>query len=103
MTEQHEAHKLMPDEIAASLPPLYSSERIDDPVVTLKWFTPDSSWTWYVLEFDPTERLCFGVVVGHQREHGYFSLDEIEQLRGPLGLPVERDLYWKPIPASKCP
>jgi hypothetical protein len=56
-----------------------------------------------VLEFDPVERLCFGLVVGHERELGYFSLDELKSLRGPLGLPIERDLYWTPCPLSKVP
>lgn len=32
-------------------------------------------------------------------EWGYFSLREIETVRfPPFGLPVERDLYWKPQP-----
>jgi hypothetical protein len=29
-------------------------------------------------------------------ELGYFSLDELESVRGPFGLKIERDLYWKP-------
>lgn len=29
-------------------------------------------------------------------ELGYFSLTELEAVRGPLGLPIERDLYFKP-------
>jgi hypothetical protein len=41
------------------------------------------------------------LVDGFERELGYFSLDELEQLRGPLGLPVERDLYWKPTLLSE--
>ena len=68
----------------------------------VKWFTPDAGWTWFVIEFDPAERLCFGYIIGHEREFGYFSLDEIESLRGPLGLKVERDLYWEPKPISQC-
>ncbi|MCL6481523.1 MAG: DUF2958 domain-containing protein [Firmicutes bacterium] len=36
-----------------------------------------------------------------ESELGYFSLDELESIRGPLGLKVERDLYWKPVPLSK--
>ena len=96
------AHDLMPSEMAALIPPLYATEKVPDPVVQLKWFTPDSSWTWYVLEYDPQERRCFGLVVGHERELGYFSLDELLKVRGPLGLPIERDLYWRPTPLSQC-
>jgi hypothetical protein len=36
------------------------------------------------------------LVDGHCRELGYFVLSELEEVRGPMGLPIERDLYWKP-------
>lgn len=38
--------------------------------------------------------LFFGYVIGLEAELGYFSLSELEQIRGALGLPVERDLYF---------
>lgn len=94
--------RLLPDELAATLPPLYATERSDDPLALVKFFTPDSSWTWYVTEFDPAERRCFGLVIGHERELGYFSLAELESVRGPLGLPIERDLDFTPTPLSRC-
>lgn len=96
------AHDLMPESIANTIPALYATQHDEDPLVRVKWFTPDSSWTWYVTEYDPAERLCFGLVIGHEREFGYFSLAEIEEVRGPLGLPVERDLYFQLKPASQC-
>lgn len=96
------AHDLLPDKFLTRLPPRYGTEQQDDPIAHLKWFTPDSSWTWYVLEYDPADRLCFGLVIGQERELGYFSLDELLTLRGPLGLKVERDLYWEPRPLSQC-
>jgi len=34
-------------------------------------------------------------VEGHCKELGYVTLSELEAVRGPMGLPVERDLYWK--------
>ncbi len=96
------AYDLIPDDVADLLPHLYATENDSDPVAHIKWFTPDSSWTWYVTEYDPKQRLCFGLVIGHARELGYFSLEEIRQARGPLGLPIERDLYFKPTPLSQC-
>jgi hypothetical protein len=92
----------MPESIARTIPPLYATQHDSDPLVRVKWFTPDSSWTWYVTEFDPVDRLRFGLVIGREREFGYFSLTEIEKTRGPLGLRIERDLYFPPTPASKC-
>ena len=40
----------------------------------------------------------FGLVDGHEKELGYVSLNELRSVRGPLGLPIERDLYWQPKP-----
>jgi hypothetical protein len=31
----------------------------------------------------------------------YFVLSELESARGPLGLPIERDLYFEPGPFTK--
>lgn len=39
----------------------------------------------------------FGLVVGLEKEFGYFLLSELESVKGPLGLKIERDRYWKPI------
>lgn len=96
------AYEFIPSQMTNQLPRLYATEREEDPVALLKFFTPDSSWTWYVTEYDPEQRLCFGLVIGHERELGYFALDELEELRGPMGLPVERDLYFQPRPISRC-
>jgi len=34
-------------------------------------------------------------------ELGYFSLKELEEIRGPLGLPIERDLDFEPKTLSE--
>lgn len=68
----------------------------------LKFIRPDSSWTWYVVEYDPEDRICFGLVIGHERDLGYFSLEELETIRGPMGLPIERDLHFEPKPVAEC-
>ena len=94
--------RLLPDDIAKTLPPLYATENEDDPIVRVKFFTPDSSWTWFLTEFSPAQHLCFGMVHGLDHELGYFSLDELEEVRGPLGLPIERDLSFEPRPLSQC-
>ncbi len=65
-----------------------------DPPPVVKLFTPDGSATWLISESDPDDpdRL-FGLCdlgLGYP-ELGYVSLAEITELRGKLGLPVERD------------
>jgi len=88
----------MTEALASSLPARNDSK---DALAVVKYFTPDADWTWFATEYDPESRMFFGLVDGFERELGYFSLDELEQLRGPLGLPIERDLYWKPTPVSE--
>ena len=92
--------KLLTDELIKNLPPLYSTENIKDPLIQCKFFTPDSSWSWYVLEFDKTNEIFFGYVCGLERELGYFSLAELESVKGQLGLGVERDISFKPTKLS---
>ena len=92
--------KLLTDELIKTLPPLYSTENIKDPLIQCKFFTPDSSWSWYVLEFDKTNEIFFGYVCGLERELGYFSLAELESLTGALNLNIERDISFKPTKLS---
>jgi hypothetical protein len=88
--------KLLPQEIREILPPLYSQEdKNGKAVVYAKYFCPSSSWTWYATEFDGQDTF-FGLVEGFEKELGYFNLSELESITGPMGLPIERDLYWKP-------
>lgn len=80
----------------AALPALYSGEQSGlSAIAPVKFFTPDANWTWYATEFDG-EDVFFGLVSGLEVELGYFSLSELDSIRGGLGLPVERDLYYAP-------
>jgi hypothetical protein len=90
--------ELLTEELREQLPPLYSQENEANPVVHAKFFTPDSNWTWWVTEGSPEgdDFRFFGFVQGHDDEWGYFLLSELQQARGPLGLPIERDLYFTP-------
>lgn len=89
-------HKLLTKEIREKLPSLYSNEELGLLALAIvKYFTPDSNWTWYASEFDG-EDIFFGLVSGFEVELGYFALSELEEARGPLGLPIERDLHFEP-------
>src|SRR5258708_30585859 len=101
---------LLDDESRARLPQLYSNEEIGlNALAQVKFFTPDSNWVWYASEgslvdedgnYDTDKEkvnfYCYGLVAGHEVELGYFALSELEGVRGPLGLPIERDLYFHP-------
>jgi hypothetical protein len=70
-------------------------KNLTEVMATVKFFCPWSNWTWYAAEFDG-EDLFFGLVDGHEKELGYFSLKELSDLTGPMGLKIERDLHWDP-------
>ncbi|MBT4637533.1 MAG: DUF2958 domain-containing protein [Deltaproteobacteria bacterium] len=75
--------------------PLYSQEKEKDPLVVAKFFDPCGSATWFITEYDPEQKLAFGYVCGLQEdEFGYVSLTELESIKRPFGLTIERDLYF---------
>jgi len=90
--------KLLTKELEKILPELYATENIiaDETIVQIKYFTPDSNWSWYITEYNKEDKIFFGYVVGLENEWGYISLTELEETTGPLGLHIERDLQFKP-------
>ena len=89
---------LITKELEKIIPAMYSSEdtKLENKTVYAKFFTPDANWTWWVLEYDKEDRIMFCYVQGMNDELGNVSLDELESVRGPLGLKIERDLYFTP-------
>src|SRR5213595_862432 len=105
--------KLLPEELKEQLPPLYSQEHVEDPMVICKFFHPLSHWTWYAYEGSPVDAdgyydtdkekvdfLFFGWVYGDFPELGYFSLQELESVK-VMGLGIERDLHFTPKKLSE--
>ena len=68
-----------------------------DPIPVVKLFTPDANATWLLTELDPDQpNLAFGLCclgMGSP-ELGSVCLDELASVRGPLGLPIERDEHY---------
>jgi len=93
--------QLMTKAIERKMPALYSSDGTEDRPIIVKYFTPDSNWTWYVIEGqrESSEVDCdwmfFGLVDGFEKEFGYFRLSELQGVKGPLGLYIERDMHFK--------
>ena len=66
-------------------------------VARVKVFDPTGYWTWYIASYDPATRMAFGLVDGFLTSViGYFDMRELVGYRGTFGLPLERDLHWKP-------
>lgn len=102
--------KLLTKEVEALLPKLYSQEHVKDPIVHVKFFDPAGSATWFITEGgwerdengNPEDFIMFGYVTGMvEDELGYVSMNELQSVKGPLGLGIERDLYWTPKPLSE--
>lgn len=86
---------LIPQEIRKTIPPLYATEEQKDPIVYVKLFL--DGWTWFMTEMSMDGDICFGYIISpFASELGYFSLTEISELKGSLGIGVERDLYFNP-------
>ncbi len=86
--------KLLTKEIEEQFKKIGSQENIKDPQIVVKFFDPTGSWTWYATEYDRNTKTFFGLVHGHEKELGYFSLEELESVKGAFGLGIERDEYF---------
>ena len=102
---------LLTKEIRKTLPKLYSQEKKgENAMAVVKFFTPWTNWTWLVTEGQPDmdednkeiDFMFFGLVDGFEQELGYFSLNEIMEVKGPAGLKIERDLYFTPKALKDC-
>ena len=93
--------KLLTQEIRSKLPKLGETDTQEDPIVQVKFFCPWNHWSWFGYEFDGSD-VFFGYVKGDFDEFGTFSLSELESINGPMGLKIERDLYFTPKPLSQC-
>lgn len=89
--------KLIPQALLSSIPYLYETEGSTNPICYVKLFTPDSNWTWYIIELSKTDvNTCYGYAIGLDSELGYFTLEELASVHGPLGLAIERDTSFTP-------
>jgi hypothetical protein len=98
---------LLTKAIQKQLPALYSQENVSDPICRVKFFTPDSSFTWYITEGqqEGEDWRFFGKVVSHlcpEGELGYVMLSQLKAIRGAFGLSVERDKWFDSVPLSEC-
>ena len=89
--------ELLTQELRQKLPPLYSQEHVEDPMVICKFFHPLSNMTWYAIEGSPEngDFIIFGWVHSDSPELGYFSLSEMQEVK-VAGLGMERDLHFTP-------
>lgn len=77
--------------------PLYSQDgKGMDSIVLVKYFNPVGAGTWLITEAEQQEDgdwLLFGYCHIWCWEWGYVLLSDLENLKLPFGLTIERDLY----------
>ena len=87
--------KLITPELQARFLEIGEQAEESDPVIVAKFFNPCGSQTWWAISYDPEYNICFGYVTGmFVDELGSFSIDEMEALRLPFGLRIERDIHF---------
>lgn len=79
--------------------PLYSQDgKGEESIVLVKYFNPIGSGTWLITEAEQQENgdwLLFGYCHIFEFEWGYVLLSELQNLKLPFGLTIERDLYMR--------
>jgi hypothetical protein len=99
--------RLITEAIKETAPALYSTEDValDDKLVVASFFDPTGRYTFYMMEYDPKQRLGFGWVVSplgpECDELGYVSIDELEGVKGAFGLGIERDILFSTKPLEE--
>ncbi len=95
--------KLLTRELEARFAEVGTQDGAEDATIICKFFNPEGAGTWYAISYDPAERMFFGYVSifgDWNDEYGYFSLDELESIKGRFGLGIERDLHFGERPIS---
>ena len=77
--------------------PLYSTDGKNEKEVLVKFFNPCGIGTWYVFEAQKNgdDWTFFGLIDLYEKELGYFTLGELESVKLPFGLTIERDKYFE--------
>ena len=100
--------KLMTKEIEEKLSstPIGSTDgKGFDADVVVKYFNPIGAGTWIITEGEKQENgdwLLYGYCHILEWEWGYVMLSELENLKLPFGLTIERDLYSKGTVRELC-
>ena len=91
--------KLLTKEIKEQAEKQYKQGSDMEQKVVAKYFDPVGSWKWFVMNKKKDDDYCWGIVKGNAVEMGSFSMKELESIKLPFGLGIERDLYFEPMKA----
>ena len=98
--------KLFTKALLKQLPTLEATAElgIDESTAYVKIFNPLGNHQWFITAYDPEQHLAFGYVnlnCPRDAELGYISMQELEEIRLPLGMKLERDRGFKKMPLTE--
>ena len=93
--------KLLTKEITKKATKQYDEGSDMEQMVVAKYFNPTGNGTWYLMNMDKDEDYCWGIVDMFAVEMGSFSMRELQGIKLPLNMGIERDKYFEPIKASE--
>lgn len=78
----------------------------DEKPVYAKLFTPDADWTLFVRDYVPRGQriFCYAILNGdlQMAEWGWQTLEDLQEVRGRLNLPMERDIWFTAKPLDEA-
>ena len=86
-----------------TLPPLYSQDTKDDPIIYVKLASADESWVGYLTEGAHVgeDFVVFGLFVGAGRTWGQLSVKKLEEGLHNAGISAHEEASFHPAPLSR--
>ena len=94
--------RITDDRVLATLPPLYSQEEEEDPIITVKLTSDDDAWVGYLIEGERRENdfVVFGLFIGDGTAWGQIPVSRLAQGLEDEGLRVHTDRSFQPTRLS---
>jgi hypothetical protein len=98
--------KLLTKELIKQIPTLAETDElgIEESFAYAKFFNPMGNHQWFITAYDPEQNLAFGYVNlndPQMAELGYISIQEIENIKLPFGMTIERDRGFSKMPLTE--
>ena len=93
--------KLLTKSITEKAKKQYDKGSDMEQMVVAKFFNPIGNGTWYLMNLADDKDYAWGIVDMFAVEMGSFSMRELQGIKLPLNMGIERDKYFEPIKASE--